>query len=454
MASVYIKTLGCKVNTYDTHALENQFKAMGYQLADHPRDAAISILNTCSVTHNADKEARYFLRRFRRENPNSLIVATGCYAQTDSQQLLDMSEVDLVFPNEVKDQMVQQTHFAFLQKQQGISIVHKLPPGVKAVKENKQGHFKTSLNMLHADSNQTRAFLKIQDGCNGFCSYCLIPYARGASRSVAADQVKAEVRRLIDLGVKELVFTGIHIGDYGLDLEKERSATLVGLIRDLLEWPDMVRIRISSLEPRELSEELLQVLSQRPELFCDHFHLPLQSGSDRILKLMRRTYTSQQYAEKLAMARDYFPEAMFGADVIPGFPSETEEEFAGSLDFIQKVGLHYIHAFPYSKRPNTAAARMPGHLEAHVIKQRTDRLRQLSDELRVKFLTRFLGRTVEVLWEKRNDEQGRTIGYSSNYLEVCAASGSQVQPGELSKVRLKGFVEQQRLLGLPVANSH
>ncbi|MFW7380956.1 MAG: tRNA (N(6)-L-threonylcarbamoyladenosine(37)-C(2))-methylthiotransferase MtaB [Oligoflexus sp.] len=453
MASVYIKTLGCKVNTYDTHALENQFKAIGYKLVDDPRDAAISILNTCSVTHNADKEARYFLRRFRRENPESLIVATGCYAQTDSQRLVDMREVDLVFPNEIKDQMVQQTHAAFLQKQQGTNIAHKLPVGIQPVKENKQGHFKTSLNLLHADSNQTRAFLKIQDGCNGFCTYCLIPYARGASRSVAADQVKHEVRRLIDLGVKELVFTGIHIGDYGADLTPGKAPSLARLMQELLDWDDMVRIRISSLEPRELSEELLQILHQRRELFCDHFHLPLQSGHDRILKLMRRTYSSEQYADNIAMARQYFPQAMFGADVIPGFPSETDEDFDHTLNFIQEVGLNYLHAFPYSKRPNTAAAKMPGHLESVTIKQRTDRLRQLSEQLREQYLRPFIGSTVTVLWENRTDEQNRRLGYTSNYIEVCAASGYNCAAGQISEVRLKGFVEQQRLLGVPLASS-
>lgn len=450
MASVYIKTLGCKVNTYDTHALENQFKNQGYQLVDDPKNAAIAILNTCSVTHNADREARYYIRRFKRANPNSLVVATGCYAQTDSQRLLEMSEVDLIIPNEIKDQVVQQSHLALQKYQLGERPASKLPTGVAPVKENKQGHFKTSLNMLQADSDQTRAFLKIQDGCNGFCTYCLIPYARGASRSVAPEEVKAEVRRLIDLGTKEIVFTGIHIGDYGVDQTDGTPTSLSELIKELLDWDDMVRLRISSLEPRELSQELLDVVSQRPELFCDHFHLPLQSGHDRILKLMRRTYTSQEYADKVNMAREYFPNAMFGADIIPGFPSEGDEEFQTTVDLIKDLDLSYLHVFPYSKRPNTAAARMPDHLDPAIIKERNASLRQLSDQLKTTYLRRFLGQNVQVLWENQTDSQGRRIGHSRNYIEVCAPASAPVAAGQLSDVKLKGFVENQRVLGLPV----
>ncbi len=445
MSTVYVKTLGCKVNTYDTHAIENQFRALGYELVESPEHATISVLNTCSVTENADKEARYLLRRFRRENPQTVVVATGCYAQTDSQRLVEMDEVDLVFPNQSKDLMVQASHeFAGRRLQDPLhSSATKLPEHLKAVSGNRQGHFKSSLTMLEADSSQTRAFLKIQDGCNGFCSYCLIPYARGASRSVAPAEVLQEVRRLITLGTREIVFTGIHIGDYGDDLGESQG--FVSLLRTLLSWPDMVRIRISSLEPRELTEDLLKVLSQRPELFCDHFHLPLQAGHDRILKLMRRTYDTKQYADNVAMARSYFPRANFGADVIPGFPSESDEEFAATIAFIRANDLHYLHVFPYSKRPNTAAAKMPDHIAAAVVKERATQLRELSEVLKMSYLKNFVGEEVDVLWENDKDEQGRNLGHTSNYLHVCARG--DVAPGSFSRVKLKGFVEQQRLLG-------
>ncbi|MBC7661034.1 MAG: tRNA (N(6)-L-threonylcarbamoyladenosine(37)-C(2))-methylthiotransferase MtaB [Chitinophagaceae bacterium] len=446
MPTLYIKTLGCKVNTYDTHALENQFKALGYDIVESPDLATVSVLNTCSVTENADKEARYLLRRFRRENPETVVVATGCYAQTDSQRLVDMDEVDLVFPNQTKDIVAEATH-DFVRRQGAGSpqTVTKLPSHVKAVSGNRQGHFKSALTMLEADSSQTRAFLKIQDGCNGFCSYCLIPYARGASRSVAPEEVTREVRRLIELGIKEIVFTGIHIGDYGDDLGQEGG--FVALIEELMSWPDMIRIRISSLEPRELTEDLLKVLAKRPDLFCDHFHLPLQAGSDRILKLMRRSYDKKTYADNVAMARRYFPTANFGADIIPGFPGETDEEFIETMSFIKECGLNYLHVFPYSQRPNTAAAKMPGHLSAEVVKARAAKLRELSGELKTDYLKRFVGTEAVVLWEKDTDSQGRIKGHSTNYLEVCAPLHSPVVPGTINRVLIKGFVEDQRLLG-------
>jgi threonylcarbamoyladenosine tRNA methylthiotransferase MtaB len=447
MPTLYIKTLGCKVNTYDTHALENQFKALGYDIVESPDLATVSVLNTCSVTENADKEARYLLRRFRRENPKTIVVATGCYAQTDSQRLVDMDEVDLVFPNQTKDIVAVATHDFVKRQDSGEPKVQtsKLPSHVKAVSGNKQGHFKSALTMLEADSSQTRAFLKIQDGCNGFCTYCLIPYARGASRSVAPEEVTREVRRLIDLGIKEIVFTGIHIGDYGDDFGQENA--FVRLIEELFTWPDMIRIRISSLEPRELGEDLLKVLSSRPELFCDHFHLPLQAGNDRILKLMRRSYDTKTYADNVALARKYFPNANFGADIIPGFPSETDEEFDETLAFIKTVGLNYLHVFPYSQRPNTAAAKMPGHLPGEVVKARSAKLRELSTELKENYLRRFVGTETLVLWEKDTDSQGRVKGHSTNYLEVCAPQHVAVQPGTVNRVLLKGFVEDLRLLG-------
>lgn len=452
MQNVYVKTLGCKVNTYDSDSLETQFREKGYQVVKDPKNADISILNTCSVTENADKEARYLLRRFKRENPEALIVATGCYAQTDSQKLLDMNDVDLVFPNEVKDRVASVSDEQLKLKRSGAELsAPKLPADVKPVKENRQGHFKSSLKMLAADSSKTRAFLKIQDGCNGFCAYCLIPYARGASRSVEPKDVKAEVKRLISQGVQEIVFTGIHIGDYGDDIQGGQSLT--DLISEMMDWDDMVRLRISSLEPRELPEKLLKVLARRPELFCDHFHLPLQAGNDRILKLMRRTYTTSQYAETVAMARSYFPNANFGADVIPGFPGESDEEFASTMDFIQSIGLNYLHVFPYSKRPNTSAAKMPGHLDLHVVKERAKALRALSDRLKEDYCRSFIGKTVSVLWEKDKDKTGRSIGHSLNYLDIVAPSTVEAAPGSINMVKVKGFVEGGRMLGLPLKHS-
>lgn len=452
MPSVYIKTLGCKVNTYDSNLLETQFKSLGYELVDNAEAADVTVVNTCSVTANADKESRYLFRRYRRDNPESVLVATGCYAQTDSAAIAEMDEVNFVVPNEIKENLVSMIHEHIEQTRQGQeSTLPKFPATLKPVSQNRQGHFKTSLNLIAADSDQTRAFLKIQDGCNGFCTYCLIPYARGASRSVERNKVLTEVRRLIDSGVQEIVFTGIHIGDYGVDLADAASEDpFVSLIAELFSWPDMVRLRISSLEPRELSEELLKVVTTRPDIFCDHFHLPLQSGSDRILKKMRRTYTSQEYADKVAMARAYLPNVNIGADVIPGFPGETEEDFAATVAFIERLNLNYLHVFPYSRRPNTAADKMPEHLDVHVVKERSQQLSALSRQLKQKYYSRFIGQRLPVLWEQGVDQSGRRLGKTSNYLEVAAPGHFQPTPSQFSLVTLKGFTEHGHLLGAPV----
>jgi threonylcarbamoyladenosine tRNA methylthiotransferase MtaB len=448
MASVYVKTLGCKVNTFDGHALENQFKAKGYALTTDPQQADITVINTCSVTANAEREARYLARRLRRECPDTLLVFTGCYAQTDSARLVAMDEIDLVVPNAAKERLVE-TVAANIEARQSGSVTAKLPEGITAVKDNKQTHFKSAVTLFdRASSEQTRAFVKVQDGCNGFCTYCLIPYARGASRSVPQAQVMAECERLLAEGVPEIVLTGIHIGDYGRDLAEAADVAhpIVGLVRELLALPAMKRLRISSLEPAELTPELVAALAEKPELVCDHLHLPLQSGSARILKLMRRTYDPAGYADAVRRFRAHFPDASIGADVIPGFPGETEEDFADTVALIKDLELSYLHVFPYSQRPNTAAVRMPGHLPAEVIKERAAELRRLSDELAANYARRFIGRTLPILWENDLDAQGRRLGHSQNYLSVVGTAANH-PAGTISPVILKGLVGPSRLLG-------
>lgn len=467
MKSVYVKTLGCKVNTFDSHALENQFKALGYHLADSAADADITILNTCSVTANADREARSQLRRMRRENADALVIATGCYAQTDSAKLAAMPEVDLVIPNESKELLTDLVARHQTRKEMHTSVPSKLPQGVKLVSENKQSHFKSSLTLFdRAQSTQTRAFLKIQDGCNGFCTYCLIPYARGASRSVPHDQVIDEVRRLIAEGTREIVFTGIHIGDYGGDIHEANAAQqtlatgviaapfigdskhFVALLKDVFALPGLGRIRISSLEPMEMTRELLEILAANAEHVCDHFHLPLQSGSDRILGLMRRAYNKAEYRAMVQMTRRFFPEACIGADVIPGFPSETDSEFDETAAFIKELDLAYLHVFPYSARPNTAAMRMPGHLHGEIIKARAKQLRDLSQAQWDLYARRFLGQSRLVLWENDIDTQGRRLGITGNYLKVAGLASVPQAPGSMHMAKFKGFVEDQRLLAV------
>ena len=323
------------------------------------------MINSCSVTQNAEKDARYLLRRFKRDNPNSKRIITGCYAQIDSANLAELDEVDFVVPNEAKESLVDIINEREKDGTLGNSE-NKLPAGLKAVSGNRQSHFKSSLTLFDkSESSKTRVFVKIQDGCNGFCAYCQIPYARGASRSVQPAKVVEEIKRLSDEGVQEIVFTGIHIGDYGKDLDEYKdykNPPFVEILHKIISDTNISRIRISSLEPAEFTPDLA-ALMQENQIFCDHLHLPLQSGSDRILKLMNREYNKERYYQSIEMARKIFKNPFLGADVIPGFPGETDADFEETFEFIKKCDLTALHVFPYSKRPNTLAIRMPNHVD-------------------------------------------------------------------------------------------
>lgn len=452
--TVFIKTLGCKVNTYDSHALENQFKSCGYQVVDEASLAAVTVINTCSVTENAAKEARYYLRKFKKANPESLRVVTGCYAQIDSSSLAELDEVDFIVPNEAKELLVSLVDEGRKRPDRMKGLSTKIPDGLASVKDNRQSHFKSSLTLFdHATSEQTRAFIKIQDGCNGFCSYCQIPYARGASRSVDPELVLREVKRLVSEGTKEIVIAGIHIGDYGEDLSiysGSKSAPIISLLMRLTEISGLQRIRISSLEPAEFTPELGQLMADFRTIFCDHFHFPLQSGSDRILKLMNRKYDTARYRDSIELARKNFPNAYIGCDIIPGFPGETDSDFNDTLNFIESLNLTSLHVFPYSKRPNTAALRMPNHLPQAVIKERAKILRDWSHKSSKSFYSHYLGKTAEVLWENDLDKDGRRLGKTTNYLNIACPLSVSVGPGTISQVQIKGFLGDEKLLAVPL----
>ena len=447
MPSVYFKTLGCKVNSFDSDALSHGFHEAGYDGKPTVGDADVVVVNTCSVTAKADREARYLARRIKRENPAAFVVFTGCYAQTDAAALLALDDIDLVIPNESKEELVSLVGDALSSRNRGEKPM-RFPADRQPVAKNRQSHFK-SATVLFGDtsSTRTRAFLKIQDGCDGFCSYCLIPYARGASRSVPADDVKQACRTLVEGGVREIVFTGIHIGDYGQTSSDEQGAPIAALLADILEEHPQLRIRISSLEPSEVTPELLAVLTEYRDQICDHFHLPLQSGDADILTRMRRTYSPEEYAETVRALRERFPHASIGADVIPGFPGETAVQHENTMDFIRQCELSYLHVFPYSKRPQTAAARMPDHIDGNVVKQRAADLRELSRELQHRFVKTYVGTEQQVLWLDDRDDVGRRRGLTTNYLDVV--TGADREPGSLENARLLGLVAQGVLLGLP-----
>ncbi|MFK7872606.1 MAG: tRNA (N(6)-L-threonylcarbamoyladenosine(37)-C(2))-methylthiotransferase MtaB [Oligoflexales bacterium] len=442
MPSVYVKTLGCKVNSFDSHAIENQFQALGWELRDSAEAADVFIVNSCSVTENAEKEARYWIRRNQREHPDSLKVITGCYAQIDSKTIADLEYVDVVIPNEIKASAAE-----LISKRWNNQWTGKVPEHVALVEKNKQGHFKSAPLFASSKSSRTRVFLKVQDGCNGFCSYCQIPYARGQSCSVPIADILEEAEKRFQDGCREIVLTGIHLGDYGRDLSPETH--FPSLFREILNLAKNhnSRIRLSSLEPSEVTPDLIAVALEYQDQFCDSFHLPLQSGSDKILKKMRRQYTKARYLDSVHQIRNAFPHARITADIIPGFPGETDDDFKETMDFIEhECSLASLHVFPYSKRPNTAALRLPDHLDPKVTHKRAESLRKLSHKLNLNYGRFALSKSHQVLWETSKGDRGQ--GRTSNDLAVVCPT--PMTAGSFSQVSLKGFTENGKLLGIPL----
>ncbi len=447
MSTFQIKTLGCKVNSFDSNAIHTQLTELGWTAT--VIDPDLYVINSCTVTENSNKQSRYEARRIRRKFPEVKVAITGCYAQTDSASLALEESIDFVVPNEIKHEIGQLIEQAW-----------KTPPAKKilgdvlAVKDNRQGHFKSSVTLFEkAKTENARAFVKIQDGCNGFCTYCIIPYARGASRSVHPELILTEIKRLVDTDFKEIVLTGIHLGDYGEDLsETDRpTGSYDHPIANLMDQISLIirghsRLRISSLEPAEISGELLESLNENKDVVCQHFHLPLQSGDSEILKKMRRSYTKDEYKAGIESIRKIFPDACIGADVIPGFPGETAEQHQSTIDFIADCGINYLHVFPYSVRNNTAAKRMPDHLNPRVVKERSEELRGLSKVRWQQFQKKYHSQEVEVVWENKIQENGSLRGVTREYLNVQSKMSQTHQPGTISISSVLGSTQDQHLL--------
>jgi threonylcarbamoyladenosine tRNA methylthiotransferase MtaB len=439
---VFVKTLGCKVNSFDSRVIENQFIQSGCKITSSAENSDLIVLNTCSVTQNAEKEARYLLRRYRRENPNATRIVTGCYAQVQAKELENLEEVDLVVDNEFKHEVVNRVR-DFLSS----TVTKKIPTSTN---KQKIYHFRSALTLFDKPMlEKTRAILKIQDGCNGFCAYCQIPYARGSSRSVSPLQIISQVQNTIKEGISEIVLTGIDIGDYGKDLKEKNS--LPQIIHDILQIKGLKRLRISSIDPSDISKKLLDAVSSYSDIFCAHFHIPLQSGADPILKKMGRSYDATFFKNIVMLIRSYFPKASISADIIPGFPGEKNEDFLNTIELIKECQLSFLHVFPYSKRPNTRALKMPEHLNPQIIQQRARELRNLSKQLHLKFSQKWIGTTQEVLWEDKIDTLGRKLGKTREYLPIVLAkhesNQADLQAGQYSQVKIKGLIEQN-LLGI------
>ena len=454
---IYIKTLGCKINSFDSGVLEKQLAEKKYEITEAVKEAHVAIINSCSVTENAEKDARYLLRRYGRENPNLFKVITGCYAQTSAAKVSNLEEVDWIATNELKDKI---SSLLGLRYQQWLEK-DKAPEAYKKLElpaeDKKPTHFKSNAVFFdHYRSNKTRAYLKIQDGCNNFCTYCQIPFARGKSVSVEKSRLISEISTLVKKGVPEVVLAGIDIGDYGREVGKHyepEDIPMLDLLKDIFSISGLKRLRMSSIEPSDVSEAMLEIFAQNAHIFCDHFHLPLQSGCDRILKRMSRSYNTEKFYENVTLIRKFFPKAMITADIIPGFPGESQEDFEETLEFIKKCDLNSLHVFPYSKRPYTVAARMPEQLDPRLIKERAYTLRQYQKSAEHAYAKKFVNCELEVLWEEKKDKLGRLQGKSKNYLPVVLASQAQhaVSVGTVSRVLVKGMLQDRQLLAVALS---
>ncbi len=419
---VTLHNLGCKVNSYETQAVQQLLENAGYEIVPFPGKADVVIINTCTVTAIADKKSRQMLHRARTLNPDAIVVAMGCYVETGMDKLIKDGSVDLFIGNNRKKDIV--------------AILDEYYAGQTEKTYMKDISRQASYEELELSriEGHTRAFLKVQDGCDQFCSYCIIPYARGRIRSRSSEEAIEETRRLARSGIKEIVLTGIHLSSYGRDGGADTD--LAGLIEKLALVDDIKRIRLGSLEAGIITPDFLKRAAAQQKL-CPHFHLSLQSGCNATLKRMNRRYTAEEYYEKVLMLREYYDRPAITTDIIAGFPGETDEEFEGSYEFVKKVGFYETHIFPYSKREGTRAAKMTGQVSAEVKKSRTDRLIRLGNIQKEKYLEGGRGSEAEVLFEDKEEHCGKLLwsGYTERYEKVLYESDEDLT-NKLVKVRL------------------
>ncbi len=420
---VSIFTLGCKVNQYETQAMRELFEKRGYNVIFDGEIADIYIINTCTVTNIGDKKSRQFIRRANRNNPDAIIAAVGCYAQMSPQEVLSIDGVNIIIGTNDRNKIV--------------DIVEKCKPNEKInsvddIMKVKQFEEMSVKNIM----GKTRAFLKIQEGCNQYCSYCIIPYARGPIRSRSKPEIIDEIKNLVDKGFKEVVLTGIHVASYGKDLNSDE--TLIDILKEVNNIEGLKRIRLSSLEPTIFTDEFLRELSQLNKI-CHHFHLSLQSGCNSVLKRMNRRYTTEQYRDIVNKIREIYPKIALTTDIIVGFPGETEEEFNITYNFVKEIGFSEIHVFKYSPRKGTPAAGYKNQVDGLTKRHRSERLIELGKQLKRDYYIMFIGKNKEVLFEMLSGKiTGYIEGYTDNYLKVLAPS-DDIKEGELAMVRLKGL---------------
>lgn len=397
--------LGCKVNQYESEAIAELFAEKGYEIVGIDEEADVYVINTCTVTNFGDKKSRQLIRKVKRQNENAIVAVVGCYAQTAPKELMEIAGVNLVIGTKDRAQIVEMVE----QYNRANGVENHVSDIMK-----ERVFEPLSIQKL---ANRTRAYLKIQDGCSQYCSYCIIPYARGPIRSREPQEVVAEVKRLAENGFKEVVLTGIHVASYGKD---RRDTSLLDILKQVHEVEGIERIRFSSIEPNVVTEEFAQTMAALPKV-CDHFHLSLQSGCDKTLKEMNRKYDTEKYRQAAATLRKYLPKVALTTDIIVGFPGETEEDFRESYAFAEEIGFAKIHVFPYSPKRGTPAAARKDQLLNAVKSERSHTLIQLSDRMAADFLADAVGTDAEVLYERAIGE-GIYEGHTTNYMKVHGRS--------------------------------
>lgn len=426
--TVSFYTLGCKVNQYETNAMEQQFIKNNYEIVENTQKADIYVINTCTVTNMAERKSRQMLRRVKEINPFAVLVVCGCYAQVAKNELEQIPEIDIILGINEKNEIVQIVE-NYMEK---MAEQDKKSQEAEIDDVSKQKEFLDFGDVTYTEKN--RAVVKVQDGCNMFCSYCIIPYARGRIRSRKIESVVSEIEKIAKEEIKEVVITGIHVASYGKDFDNENTSKKIRLI-DLLEAINKIdgidRIRLSSLEPTIVDEKFATRLSKLDKI-CDHFHLSLQSGCDETLKRMNRKYTTQIYRDAVATLRKYYPEASFTTDVIVGFPGETDEEFAKTYEFLKEIDFYRLHVFKYSPRRGTVAEKMPNQIDGNKKEERSNKLIELSNSTENKHNQSYIGKTVKVLFEEFED--GFFKGHTTNYMMVKVADEEEQSDKFVNKI--------------------
>ncbi len=433
-----LHNLGCKVNAYELEAIQQMLEQQGYEIVPFAPGADIYIINTCTVTNIADRKSRQMLHKAKKMNPDAVVVACGCYVQAAGEKLEQDSAIDLVVGNNKKKEIPAILEEYFREKEEGRS-----GSGTWVTDMTHNREYETL--SISRTAEHTRAFIKVQDGCNQFCTYCIIPYARGRVRSRRPEDVLEEVRRLAESGCQEVVLTGIHLSSYGVDLEEGQN--LLALIRTIHAVDGIRRIRLGSLEPGIITEEFAEAIAALPKV-CPHFHLSLQSGCDTVLERMNRRYRSEEYMEKCRLLRRVYDRPALTTDVIVGFPGETEEEFEASRAFVEEVNFFETHIFKYSRREGTRAAAMPDQIPEQEKTRRSHILLELDAQRRQEYMESFLGEEKEVLLEEKVELDGKNwwVGYTREYLKAIVPDDGKNRANEMISVRFSQIYHREYLL--------